>query len=322
MIDLYGRNIDYLRVSITDRCNLHCRYCLPPGLEAAEKDRERYLTKEEILRVCRAAETIGIHKFKLTGGEPLMRPEALEIIRELKALPGTEAVTLTTNGLLLKKALPELQKLSIDGINVSLDTLKPERFSWITGLNRDGRELWSGVLETLKEGAFMGIPMKINCVPIRGFNEDEILDFVELTRELPVDVRFIELMPIGCGKEYTGIPSKEILRRLEQHFGKAIAIPGKVNIETGRLTENFARETSNPADNSGRRTDGPAEYYQFPGFSGRIGFISPISHKFCRECNRVRLTCEGRLKLCLHYDRGLELKPLLRSGALDGLSSA
>lgn len=189
MIDLYRRNIDYLRVSITDRCNLHCRYCLPPGLETAEKDRERYLTKEEILRVCRAAETIGIHKFKITGGEPLVRPEALEIIRELKALPGTEAVTLTTNGLLLKKALPEFQKLSIDGINVSLDTLKPERFSWITGLNRDGRELWSGVLETLKEGAFMGIPMKINCVPIRGFNEDEILDFVELTRELPMDVR-------------------------------------------------------------------------------------------------------------------------------------
>ena len=189
MIDLYRRNIDYLRVSITDRCNLHCRYCLPPGLEAAEKDRERYLTKEEILRVCWAAETIGIHKFKITGGEPLVRPEALEIIRELKALPGTEAVTLTTNGLLLKKALPELQKLSIDGINVSLDTLKPERFSWITGLNRDGRELWSGVLEKLKEGAFMGIPMKINCVPIRGFNEDEILDFVELTRELPVDFK-------------------------------------------------------------------------------------------------------------------------------------
>ena len=211
MIDLYGRNIDYLRVSITDRCNLHCRYCLPPGLEAAEKDRERYLTKEEILRVCRAAETIGIHKFKLTGGEPLMRPEALEIIRELKALPGTEAVTLTTNGLLLKKALPELQKLSIDGINVSLDTLKPERFSWITGLNRDGRELWSGVLETLKEGAFMGIPMKINCVPIRGFNEDEILDFVELTRELPVDVRFIELMPIGEGKAFQGRDKEELL---------------------------------------------------------------------------------------------------------------
>ena len=211
MIDLYGRNIDYLRVSITDRCNLHCRYCLPPGLETAEKDRERYLTKEEILRVCRAAETIGIHKFKITGGEPLVRPEALEIIRELKALPGTEAVTLTTNGLLLKKALPELQKLSINGINVSLDTLKPERFSWITGLNRDGRELWSGVLETLKEGAFMGIPMKINCVPIRGFNEDEILDFVELKRELPVDVRFIELMPIGEGKAFQGRDKEELL---------------------------------------------------------------------------------------------------------------
>lgn len=290
MIDLYGRNINYLRVSITDRCNLHCRYCLPPGLEAAEKDRERYLTKEEILRVCRAAETIGIHKFKITGGEPLVRPEALEIIRELKALPGTEAVTLTTNGLLLKKALPELQKLSIDGINVSLDTLKPERFSWITGLNRDGRELWSGVLETLKEGTFMGIPMKINCVPIRGFNEDEILDFVELTRELPVDVRFIELMPIGEGKAFQGRDKEELL-----------AVIRKVYPDFKETAE--------------KRGNGPAVYGKVPGFAGYVGFIEALHGKFCSSCNRLRLTSEGFLKPCLYYRRGVDLKALLRGGA-------
>ena len=127
-----------------------------------------------------------------------------------------------------------------------------------------------------------------------------------LAEDRPVDVRFIELMPIGCGKDYTGISSKEILSRLERRFGAAIAVPGKSPLAVaGRAADPY------------EKTDGPAEYYQFPGFSGRIGFISPISHKFCRECNRVRLTCEGRLKLCLHYDRGLELKPLLRSGALD-----
>ena len=158
--------------------------------------------------------------------------------------------------------------------------------------------------------------VKINCVPCMEMNGEDIEEMAALASDRPVDVRFIELMPIGCGKEYTGIPSKEILRRLEQHFGKAIAIPEEVNMENGRLTENFARETSNPAGNSGSRTNGPAEYYRFPGFSGRIGFISPISHKFCGECNRIRLTCEGRLKLCLHYDKGLELKPLLR-GASD-----
>ena len=136
--------------------------------------------------------------------------------------------------------------------------------------------------------------VKINCVPCREMNGEDIEGMAALASDRPVDVRFIELMPIGCGKEYTGIPSKEILRRLEQHFGKAIAIPEEVNMETG-----------------------PAEYYRFPGFSGRIGFISPISHKFCGECNRIRLTCEGRLKLCLHYDKGLELKPLLRGGASD-----
>ena len=293
MIDLYGRNIDYLRVSITDRCNLNSRYCLPPGLEAAEKDRERYLTKEEILRVCRAAETIGIHKFKITGGEPLVRPEALEIIRELKALPGTEAVTLTTNGLLLKKALPEFQKLSIDGINVSLDTLKPERFSWITGLNRDGRELWSGELESLKEGAFMGIPMKINCVPIRGFNEDEILDFVELTRELPMDVRFIELMPIGFGTTMKRVAPEAVVDAL-------------------RRTWPDLHPTAE------KRGNGPAHYFESSALLGRIGFIDAVSHKFCSECNRVRLTSTGQLKPCLCYADSTDLRRLIRGGCTDG----
>ena len=140
MIDLYGRTSDYLRVSITDRCNLRCRYCLPGGEETVAADQERYLNVEEVLRVCQAAERIGIHKFKITGGEPLVRQDCLELIRRLKELPETEAVTLTTNGVLLTRALPELKRLSIDGINVSLDTLKPERLSGLAGLCTEGRE--------------------------------------------------------------------------------------------------------------------------------------------------------------------------------------
>ena len=180
-------------------------------------------------------------------------------------------------------------------MNISLDTLDPERFRCITGCDRADRAAGvDSVLRAIDAALEQQLRVKINCVPCVEMNGDDIEGIAMLAEDRPVDVRFIELMPIGCGKNYTGISSEEILRRLEQRFGKAIAFSEKVNMATG-----------------------PAEYYQFPGFSGRIGFISPISHKFCRECNRVRLTCEGRLKLCLHYDRGLELKPLLRSGASD-----
>ena len=290
MIDLYGRTIDYLRVSITDRCNLRCRYCLPEGEETVAADPERYLSADDILRVCRAAERIGIHKFKITGGEPLVRQDCLELIRRLKELPETEVVTLTTNGILLQKALPELKRLSIDGINVSLDTLKPERFSGIAGLCTDGREIWKQVFEAVKEGAALGIPMKINCVPIRGVNEDEILDFVALTRELPVDVRFIELMPIGAGKAFRGMSRLELLEIIRNAWPEF------------QKTEE-------------KRGNGPAVYGRIPGSQGCVGFIEAIHGKFCGSCNRLRLTSEGFLKPCLYYKSGVELKPLLRKEA-------
>ncbi|MBD9013071.1 MAG: GTP 3',8-cyclase MoaA [Lachnospiraceae bacterium] len=290
MIDLYGRTIDYLRVSITDRCNLRCRYCLPGGEETVAADQERYLNLEEVLRVCQAAERIGIRKFKITGGEPLVRQDCLELIRRLKELPETEAVTLTTNGVLLKRALPELKRLSIDGINVSLDTLKPERFSGIAGLCTDGRETWKQVFEAVKEGAALGIPMKINCVPIRGLNEDEILDFVALTRELPVDVRFIELMPIGAGKAFRGMSRLELLEVIRNAWPEF------------QKTEE-------------KRGNGPAVYGRIPGSQGCVGFIEAIHGKFCGSCNRLRLTSEGFLKPCLYYKKGVELKTLLRKEA-------
>ena len=283
MIDLYGRTIDYLRVSITDRCNLRCRYCLPGGEETVAADQERCLNLEEVLRVCQAAERIGIRKFKITGGEPLVRQDCLELIRRLKELPETEAVTLTTNGVLLKRALPELKRLSIDGINVSLDTLKPERFSGIAGLCTDGRETWKQVFEAVKEGAALGIPMKINCVPIRGLNEDEILDFVALTRELPVDVRFIELMPIGAGKAFRGMSRLELLEVIRNAWPEF------------QKTEE-------------KRGNGPAVYGRIPGSQGCVGFIEAIHGKFCGSCNRLRLTSEGFLKPCLYYKKGRLIK--------------
>ena len=199
-------------------------------------------------------------------------------------------MTLTTNGLLLQKALPELKRLSIDGINVSLDTLKPERFSGIAGLCTDGREIWKQVFEAVKEGAALGIPMKINCVPLRGVNEDEILDFVALTRELPVDVRFIELMPIGAGKAFRGMSRLELLEIIRNAWPEF------------QKTEE-------------KRGNGPAVYGRIPGSQGCVGFIEAIHGKFCGSCNRLRLTSEGFLKPCLYYKSGVELKPLLRKEA-------
>lgn len=294
MQDGLGREIDYLRISVTDKCNLRCRYCMPPhGITPLAH--EEILTLEEIFRLVGIMEQLGIRKVRLTGGEPMVRKNLPWLVEQIHGLCGIREIAMTTNGTLFAPQAKVYREAGLTAVNISLDTLDPERFRCITGCDRADRTAGvDSVLCAIDAALEQQLRVKINCVPCVEMNGDDLEGIAMLAEDRPVDVRFIELMPIGCGKEYTGIPSKEILRRLEQHFGKAIAIPGKVNIETG-----------------------PAEYYQFPGFSGRIGFISPISHKFCRECNRVRLTCEGRLKLCLHYDRGLELKPLLRDGAND-----
>lgn len=294
MQDGLGREIDYLRISVTDKCNLRCRYCMPPhGITPLAH--EEILTLEEIFRLVGIMEQLGIRKVRLTGGEPMVRKNLPWLVEQIHGLCGIREIAMTTNGTLFAPQAKIYREAGLTAVNISLDTLDPERFRRITGCDRADRAAGvDSVLRAIDAALEQQLRVKINCVPCVEMNRDDIEGIAMLAEDRPVDVRFIELMPIGCGKEYTGIPSKEILRWLEQRFGKAIAIPGKVNMATG-----------------------PAEYYQFPGFSGRIGFISPISHKFCRECNRVRLTCEGRLKLCLHYDRGLELKPLLRSGASD-----
>lgn len=294
MQDGLGREIDYLRISVTDKCNLRCRYCMPPhGITPLAH--EEILTLEEIFRLVGIMEQLGIRKVRLTGGEPMVRKNLPWLVEQIHGLPGIREIAMTTNGTLFAPQAKVYREAGLTAVNISLDTLDPERFRCITGCDRADRAAGvDSVLRAIDAALEQQLRVKINCVPCVEMNGDDIEGIAMLAEDRPVDVRFIELMPIGCGKNYTGISSEEILRRLEQHFGKAITISEKVNMATG-----------------------PAEYYQFPGFSGRIGFISPISHKFCRECNRVRLTCEGRLKLCLHYDRGLELKPLLRSGASD-----
>lgn len=294
MQDGLGREIDYLRISVTDKCNLRCRYCMPPhGITPLAH--EEILTLEEIFRLVGIMEQLGIRKVRLTGGEPMVRKNLPWLVEQIHGLCGIREIAMTTNGTLFGPQAKVYREAGLTAVNISLDTLDPERFRRITGCDRADRAAGvDSVLRAIDAALEQQLRVKINCVPCVEMNGEDIEGIAMLAEDRPVDVRFIELMPIGCGKKYTGIPSKEILKRLEQRFGKAIAFSEKVNMATG-----------------------PAEYYQFPGFSGRIGFISPISHKFCNECNRIRLTCEGRLKLCLHYDRGLELKPLLRSGASD-----
>ncbi len=306
MLDGLGREIDYLRISVTDKCNLRCKYCMPPqGILPVSH--EEILTLEEIFRLVGIMEQLGVRKVRLTGGEPMVRKNLPWLVEQLHGLSGIREIAMTTNGMLFAPKAKVYREAGLTAVNISLDTLDPERFRTITGWN--GIPDTAGVdsvLRAIDAALEQQLRVKINCVPCMEMNGEDIEEIAALAADRPLDVRFIELMPIGCGKNYTGISSEEILRRLEQRFGRAIVLSEETDVAAGY-----------PTDGSDSRTNGPAEYYRFPGFSGRIGFISPISHKFCRECNRIRLTCEGRLKLCLHYDKGLELKPLLRGGASD-----
>lgn len=284
MIDSYGREIDYMRISITDRCNLRCVYCMPEcGVESVSHD--KILRYNEILYLGEIFAELGIKKIKITGGEPLVRKGAPSLIRDLKRIPGIEKVTITTNGVNLEEAADELSNAGIDGINLSLDTLNPEVFFKITRRN-DFEKVMRGFQAALSHKE---IPLKINCVPM-GIEGQNIFELAELSRKYPVHVRYIEMMPIGLGKEYTGSTEEEILRELEKQYGMGVKFSGNLG-------------------------NGPGHYYEFPGFQGKIGFISAMSHKFCSACNRVRLTSEGYLKTCLQYDSGTDLRVLLRNGA-------
>lgn len=281
MKDSFGREIEYMRVSVTDRCSLRCRYCMPEGIKLT--DRNEILSFEEIVRVCECAAKLGINTVRVTGGEPLARRDCPKLISMIKGISGIEKVTMTTNGVLLREHLDELVLAGIDGINISLDTLKAERYEYITGSDCLFRV--TGAVEACLDA---GISLKINSVIIKGVNDDEIADLASLAKENPLDVRFIEMMPIGSGRDYPPLRGEDVRRKVEEEFGK-----GKID---GSL-----------------HGKGPARYYRHDGFKGSIGYIDAVNNSFCSSCNRVRLTSDGKLKSCLCYDEGADLKAALRT---------
>ena len=289
MIDQFGREINYARISVTDRCNLRCRYCMPEcGVKKISH--AEILSLEEILRVAEIFSRLGIRKIRLTGGEPLLRKNLPTLVRALKNLSGIEQVTLTTNGVLLKNFAEELLAAGLDGINLSLDTLDEKIFSELTR-----RKLFGNVRDGLQTVLGARLSLKINCVPLRGVNDGEILRLASLAEKNFIKVRFIELMPIGCAwsSGLRGVPTAEIFSTLEKNFGALVPVREKNSLQ------------------------GPAKYFRPKNFIGQIGFIDALEHKFCGECNRIRLTAEGFLKTCLSFDAGLDVKKILRAGVND-----
>lgn len=289
LTDMFARSISYLRISLTDHCNLRCQYCTPQEGQIKLAS-EELLSYEEILRVVRIAVSLGIEKVRLTGGEPLVRRDVLVFIKALAEIPGLTDIRLTTNGVLLADYAEALQKAGISKLNISLDTLRPERFRQITGVDAFDR-VWAGISKARELGFS---PIKLNIVALKGVNDDEFIDFARLTLTEPLQIRFIEFMPIGASALWDKgkyISSQEIMERLKP-LGPLEAVEAK-------------------------RMDGPARIYRFAGAAGSVGFISPISHHFCDRCNRLRLTSEGRLRSCLLSDQETDLRKSLRSGATD-----
>jgi cyclic pyranopterin phosphate synthase len=285
MRDAFGREISYMRVSITDRCNLRCAYCMPEGF--APTSHADVLRYEEILRICAIAATTGIKVIKVTGGEPLARRGCVEFIGALKQVPGIERVTLTTNGVSLAPHVKALADMRLDGLNISLDALDPKIYQMITGFDAFGA-VWRSLTAAIEAG----LRVKLNCVPIRGVNEREILPLAALAEKLPVDVRFIELMPTRETTAIKGVPAAEVF---------------------DLLTSAYPDLTPDASE----RGFGPARYYKSDKLKGGVGLIAAFGSHFCAGCNRLRLTSEGFLKLCLYHDDGLDLRSMMRQGAGD-----
>ena len=291
MIDQYERDINYLRVSVTDRCNLRCAYCMPKeGISLIGRD--DILRYEEILRIIRVATEEGITKVRITGGEPLVRRGVAEFIATLRAIPALNDISLTTNGILLETHAEELFAAGVRRINISLDSLNADKYARITR-GGDIHAVLRGI-QKVRETGFD--PIKINIVAIKGVNDDEVLDFARLTLANPYQIRFIELMSLGtAGAENDGryLANSAIRERIET-LGKLEAVNG------GRT-----------------KTEGPARIYRLAGSAGEIGFISPVSRHFCHSCNRLRLTADGHLRACLLSDDETDLKGPLRAGCSD-----
>lgn len=295
MKDTFGRNIDYLRISLTDRCNLRCIYCMPEaGVESLPH--ENILSIEEYAQVVRVATETGVKHVRLTGGEPLVRKGCVNLVRQIAAIPGIETVALTTNGVLLPKFAKELKEAGLSRINISLDTLDPEQYAAIT--RRGHLEDALAGLETAIETGFD--PIKINAVAIRSLNQDWV-SFARLTLDRPLHVRFIEYMPVGHGFTTAGWGPKDVIptNELQETISTACEAAG-----LGALV---------PAEDSKPQGNGPAKYWKLPEAKGTIGFISSVSNHFCASCNRLRLTADGRMKPCLFSDQELDMRAAVRT---------
>jgi len=286
LFDSFQRPIDYLRISVTDRCNLRCIYCMPPqGITLCSHG--DILSYEELASVVRAAAAQGISKVRITGGEPLVRRGITGFVSQVKRIPGIDDIAMTTNGVFLADNAGALKEAGLDRVNISLDTLKPERFREITGNRADISDVLRGIQAATRAGL---TPVKINTVVMGGVNDDELLDFARRTVTDGWNVRFIERMPF-YGEEYTAgdyVSAREMRERLWA---------------LGKL------ERSEP-----RAGNGPARYYRLPGAKGTIGFITPVSEHFCQSCNRLRLTADGKLRPCLLSEDEIDLRAALRNG--------
>ncbi len=297
LVDQFSRTISYLRLSVTDQCNLRCQYCMPGVQNGMVKKRQflphsELLSYEELLRVVGCAASLGMTKLRLTGGEPLLRKDITGFIEALTQVEGLKQIRLTTNGILLERYADRLFQLGVRQLNVSLDTLQPKKFHTITGY-----DFFQQVWRSLQRALTSGFSIKLNVVAMRGINDDEFVDFARLALDYPFQVRFIEFMPAGDAGSWQ-----------QKRFITVEDIAEKI-APLGALTPLTA-----PAE------AGPARMYTLEtsdGRGGRIGFISPISHHFCDSCNRLRLTAEGRLRACLLRENETDLKALIRSGAAD-----
>lgn len=284
LLDSFGRKIHYLRISVTDRCNLRCIYCMPEcGI--INKPHEELLSFEEIARIVKAAVNLGIDKIRITGGEPLVRKDLIKLIGSLNNIEGIKDISLTTNGILLKKYAEELKKSGLKRVNVSLDSLNQDRYKFIT---RQGRldDVVDGIRESLKVGFS---PLKINVLLLDGINKDEIINFLRLTLENDVCVRFLEFMPVNSFFKVENFISCQAVLEIAKEFSYIEELP-----------------------NSG---NGPSRVYKLKNALGSFGIISPMSNKFCNTCNRLRLSSDGFLRPCLHSELKVNLKQPLRKGA-------
>lgn len=285
LVDSFGRKIDYLRLSVTDRCSLRCVYCMPKAEACTYFSSEELLSTQEWIRFVQGAALVGIRKVRLTGGEPLMRADLTELVSGIHRIPGIQKVVMTTNGIGLADRICELKQAGLAGVNLSLDTLDAGEYQKLSG-----RNALHQALEALEACLREEIPVKINCVPVGNLNRSQWIPLARLAAERPVQVRYIEMMPIGGGKTFEPVENEQIRREIENVFGPLSPV------ETGR-------------------EQGPASIYTGKGFAGSIGFISAVRHGACAVCGRIRATADGKLKLCLHHPPEGDIRRLIRAGA-------